>query len=103
MEDNINTAKLYIGIDIHKRSWKIKTATDLFDGKSFTCPADSLALKKWVDKHYCAYRGKLCLRSWVQWLCLLTGLLKVMAGPLSLLILLILLVRIKANIKKRIK
>ena len=24
--------KLYIGLDIHKRSWKIHTSTDLFDG-----------------------------------------------------------------------
>ena len=34
--ENVFEGKLYIGIDIHKRSWKIKTATDLFDGKSFT-------------------------------------------------------------------
>lgn len=45
-------AKVYIGIDIHKRSWKIKTATELFDGKSFTCPPDSLTLKNWIDKNY---------------------------------------------------
>lgn len=45
-------AKLFIGIDIHKRSWKIKTATDLFDGKSFSMKPNSEELKKYVDKHY---------------------------------------------------
>ena len=49
------TAKLYIGIDIHKRSWKIHTATDLFDGKSFSMQPDAIELKKYVDKHYPDY------------------------------------------------
>ncbi len=49
------TAKLYIGIDIHKRSWKIHTATDLFDGRSFSMQPDAIALKKYVDKHYPDY------------------------------------------------
>jgi len=49
------TAKLYIGIDIHKRSWKIHTATDLFDGKSFSMKPDAIALKKYVEKFYRGY------------------------------------------------
>ena len=52
---NTATPKLYIGIDIHKRSWKIKTATDLFDGTTLTCPPESRALKSYVDKHYKGY------------------------------------------------
>ncbi|SKB68168.1 hypothetical protein SAMN05660903_02027 [Salegentibacter salinarum] len=28
--------KLYVAIDIHKRSWKIHCSTDLFAGKSFS-------------------------------------------------------------------
>lgn len=48
--------KLYIGIDIHKRSWKIKIATDIFDGKSFSMKPDSEELKKYVDKHYSDYQ-----------------------------------------------
>ena len=53
MQTKINTqAKLYIGLDIHKRSWKIHTSTDLFDGKTISCPPDPQALKKYVDKHY---------------------------------------------------
>ena len=49
---NNSSAKLYIGLDIHKRSWKIHTATDLFDGKTFSSPPSSLSLKSYVDKHY---------------------------------------------------
>ena len=50
-----NTPKVFIGIDIHKRSWKIHTATELFDGKSFSMEPNSLELKKYVDKHYSGY------------------------------------------------
>lgn len=38
--------KLFIGIDIHKRSWKIHCSTDLFAGKSFTIPPDPNELLK---------------------------------------------------------
>lgn len=48
--------KLYIGIDIHKRSWKIKTATDLFEGKSFSMAPSPDGLKKYVDNHYSGYQ-----------------------------------------------
>ena len=66
MKEDTTRRKLFIGIDIHKRSWKIKTSTDLFDGKSFTCPPDPDALKKWVDNNYsdysvtCAYEAECC-------------------------------------------
>lgn len=66
MKEDTATTKLFIGIDIHKRSWKIKTATDLFDGKSFTCPPSPDKLKQWVDKHFagyevsCAYEAGCC-------------------------------------------
>jgi transposase len=44
--------KLYIGIDIHKRSWKIHCATDLFSGKSFTMPPNPEVLKTYVHTHF---------------------------------------------------
>ena len=44
--------KLYIGLDIHKRSWKIHTSTDLFDGKTFSSPPFPDKLKLYVDKYY---------------------------------------------------
>jgi hypothetical protein len=42
-------SKLFIGIDVHKRSWKIHTATDLFDGSDLTIPPNAYALQKYVD------------------------------------------------------
>jgi len=47
--------KLYIGIDIHKRSWKVHCSTDLFSGKSFTMPPNPEVLKGYVSKHFRGY------------------------------------------------
>ncbi|HKZ64716.1 MAG TPA: IS110 family transposase [Chitinophagaceae bacterium] len=63
-----NTAvpKLFIGIDIHKATWNIRIATDLFQGKRFTSPSDPLLLRDFVNKHYpdhqvyCAYEAGCC-------------------------------------------
>jgi len=44
--------KLYIGIDIHKRSWKVHCSTDLFSGKSFSMPPDPEQLLNYVLKHF---------------------------------------------------
>jgi len=44
--------KLYIGIDIHKRSWKVHCSTDLFSGKSFSMSPDPKKLQNYVLKHY---------------------------------------------------
>ncbi len=38
----VTLPSLFIGVDMHKRSWKIHTATDLFDGKSFSMQPDSI-------------------------------------------------------------
>ena len=47
--------KLYIGIDIHKRNWKVHCATDLFIGKSFSMNPDPEQLKDYVSKHFADY------------------------------------------------
>ena len=47
--------KLYIGIDIHKRSWKVHCATDLFSGKSFSMNPNPEQLKDYVNKHFADY------------------------------------------------
>lgn len=55
--------KLYIGIDVHKKSWTFHYQTDLFDGKTITQPSDPHKLVEWVQKHYpnhevtCAYEA----------------------------------------------
>ncbi|NMH88058.1 IS110 family RNA-guided transposase, partial [Flavivirga algicola] len=38
--------------DIHKRSWKVHCATDLFTGKTFAMPPKPELLKDYVDRHY---------------------------------------------------
>jgi len=48
--------KLFIGIDIHKRSWKIFTATDLTTGKGHTIRPYPEELRKFVHKHYPDYQ-----------------------------------------------
>ena len=58
--------KLFIGIDIHKRSWKIHFRTDLFNGRNLTVPPNSEKLKGYVEKHFgeyevtCAYEAGCC-------------------------------------------
>lgn len=44
--------KLYIGIDIHKRSWKVHCSTDISAGKSFSICANPEILHKYVCKHF---------------------------------------------------
>ncbi len=56
-------SKLFIGIDVHKRSWKIHTATDLLDGSTLTVPPNAFALQKYVDKHFKGYQISCCYES----------------------------------------
>lgn len=71
------SSKLFIGIDIHKRSWKIHCATDLFSGKTFSMPPRPEVLKDYVAKHYndyevttayeagcCGYHAHRCFESY---------------------------------------
>ena len=46
------TPKLFIGIDIHKRSWKVHCATDIFSGKTFSMEPDPIMLRAYVEKHF---------------------------------------------------
>ena len=55
--------KLYIGIDVHKKSWIFHYKTDLFGGKTITQPANPNTLVAWVAKNFpshevtCAYEA----------------------------------------------
>lgn len=66
MSTKVTKAKLFIGIDIHKRDWKIQSVTDICMAKSFTCPPHSHALQQWVESNYkghdvhCAYEAGCC-------------------------------------------
>lgn len=56
-------SKLFIGIDVHKRSWKIHTATDLFDGTTKTIPPNAYALQTYIGKHFNGYEVHCCYES----------------------------------------
>ena len=45
-------AKLFIGIDIHKRSWKVHCSTDLCAGKTFSMSPEPDQLYTYVQKYY---------------------------------------------------
>ena len=46
------TPKLYIGLDIHKKSWSVHFRTDLFDHRGFTMPPQSEKLLEYVSNHF---------------------------------------------------
>lgn len=50
-----STPKLFIGIDIHKKSWKVHFCTDLVEGSGKTFPPDAETLYKYVKKQYKGY------------------------------------------------
>jgi len=52
--------KLYIGIDIHKKSWKLHLRTDLTSGHFLSIPSDAEQLYKYVSKHYSNYEVETC-------------------------------------------
>lgn len=69
--------KLFIGIDIHKRSWKVHCATDLSCGRTFTMSPDPEGLREYVERHYaghevstayeagcCGYRAHRCFEDY---------------------------------------
>lgn len=56
MEQQTAETKLFIGIDIHKRSWKVHCSSDLFSGKTFSMEPEPSLLKDYVDKHFRGYK-----------------------------------------------
>ncbi len=42
------TPKLYIGMDIHKKSWSVHFQTDIFDHPEFTMPPQPEKLADYV-------------------------------------------------------
>ncbi len=58
--------KVFIGMDVHKKSWTVHFKTDLFDNKTVTMPADPATLVNYVEKHFpyhevsCCYEAGCC-------------------------------------------
>ena len=47
-----STPKLFIGIDIHKKSWKVHFCTDISEGSPSTFAPTASKLRKYVSKYY---------------------------------------------------
>jgi len=47
--------KLFIGVDIHKKTWKLHFTTGLVEGSGHTFPPDTQKIKKYVDRNYSDY------------------------------------------------
>jgi hypothetical protein len=57
MPSQTNAAsKLYIGLDIHKRSWNFHFATDFSIGSGKVFPADIDTILSYVDKQYKGFK-----------------------------------------------
>ncbi len=58
--------KLFIGMDVHKKSWTVHFKTDLFDNKTVTMPAEPSSLISYVQKNFedhevsCCYEAGCC-------------------------------------------
>ena len=58
--------KLFIGMDVHKKSWTVHFKTDLFDNKTVTMPAEPTSLINYVNRHFgghqisCCYEAGCC-------------------------------------------
>jgi len=55
-----SSPQLYIGIDVHKKSWSVNLRTDLFDHKTFSMNPSANELIRYVDEHFPGYRVKCC-------------------------------------------
>ncbi len=49
------TPKLFIGLDIHKKSLRFHFTTDLFSGNGHTFPTGTDLILKYVEKNYAGY------------------------------------------------
>lgn len=55
--------KLFIGMDIHKRSWSVHLRTDISDHKSMTIPANPEVLYDYVETNFPGYQVQLTYES----------------------------------------
>ncbi len=53
MQTQITTIpKLYIGMDIHKKSWSVHFRTDLFDHRGYAMPPEPIKLAEYVTENF---------------------------------------------------
>ena len=62
----MQTPQLFIGIDVHKKSWSVSIRTDLFEHKTFNMPSEPDKLISYVNQHFkdypveCCYEASCC-------------------------------------------
>lgn len=44
--------KVYIGLDIHKKTWTVSIQTDLFFHKTYSMPSKAIDLEAYIDKNF---------------------------------------------------
>jgi transposase len=60
---NFSDLTLYVGIDVHKKSWSVSIFTDSIHHKTFSQPPDPIALHHYIQAHFpgskviCAYEA----------------------------------------------
>lgn len=47
-----NHPKVFIGMDVHKKSWSVSIQTDLFFHKTFSMPPEPAALYRYIEDHF---------------------------------------------------
>jgi len=52
LQDALLIPKIFIGLDIHKKSWSVSIQTDLFFHKTYSMPSNSGDLYDYVEKHF---------------------------------------------------
>ena len=55
--------KLYIGLDIHKKSWSVHLATDICDHRSFTMPPQPQKLEQYVSDNFAEHQVEITYES----------------------------------------
>jgi hypothetical protein len=51
-QNNFESLRLYVGIDVHKKQWSVSIFTDAAHHRTFSQPASAEALKSYLDNHF---------------------------------------------------
>ena len=61
--------QIYVGIDVHKKSYVLVARTKQTIVKKWTTVANPQNLAQQQNQVFCWSRDSQCLRSWIQWFC----------------------------------
>jgi hypothetical protein len=50
LQDAFSIPKIFIGLDIHKKSWTVSIQTDLFFHKTYSMPSNAEDLYQYVER-----------------------------------------------------